>query len=177
MLCGDNTDGLGLIADLTRLGAQLQDAAILILGAGGACRGVVGPLLAAGAKHIHIANRTAAKAEAIAGLFDHRVTASGYNEVPTEKWNLVINATSSGLDQQRPALAEKHLKHCCLAYDMLYGKEPTAFLVWCQQQGAPLCADGLGMLVSQAAESFAIWRGVKPDVEPVLQQLTAMVKA
>ena len=110
-------------------------------------------------------------------LFDNRVTASGYNQVPAEKWSLVINATSSGLDQQKPPLAEQHLKHCTLAYDMLYGKEPTAFLIWCQQQGVPQCADGLGMLVSQAAESFAIWRGVKPDVTPVLQQLTAMVKA
>lgn len=177
VLCGDNTDGLGLVADLTRLGAELQGAAILVLGAGGACRGVIGPLLAAGVKRIHIANRTAAKAEVIAELFDHRVTASGYNEVPAEKWSIVINATSSGLDQQRPPLAEQHLKHCTLAYDMLYAKEPTAFLSWCQQQGVPQCADGLGMLVSQAAESFAIWRGVKPDVTPVLQQLTAMVKA
>jgi shikimate dehydrogenase len=176
VLCGDNTDGLGLVADINRLGAQLQHADILILGAGGACRGVVGPLLAAGAAHIHIANRTAAKADAIAGLFDHRVTASGYNAVPAKNWDLVINATSSGLEQQKPPLAEQHLKSCTLAYDMLYGKEPTAFLVWCQQQGVPLCADGLGMLVSQAAESFAIWRGVKPEVNFVLQQLTAMVK-
>jgi shikimate dehydrogenase len=177
VLCGDNTDGVGLVADLTRLGARLQNTSILILGAGGACRGVIGPLLAAGVKQIHIANRTAAKALAIAELFGKQVTASGYEDVPAIQWGIVINATSSGLEQQRPPLAEYHLQHCTLAYDMLYGKEPTAFLAWCQQQAVPLCADGLGMLVSQAAESFAIWRGVQPDVTPVLQQLTAMVKA
>lgn len=176
ILCGDNTDGQGLVADLTRLGAQLGEAKLLLLGAGGASRGVVGPLLAAGAGHIHIANRTLEKAQAIAALFDGRVTASGFTDIPHEAWSLVINATSSGLTQQRPAISTSHLQYCELAYDMLYGKEPTAFLSWCQQQGVKRCADGLGMLVAQAAESFAIWRGVKPEVEPVLKQLTALVK-
>ena len=175
-LCGDNTDGLGLVADLQRLGVKLEQAQLLLLGAGGASRGVVGPLLAAGVKQIHIANRTAEKAQVIAGLFDSRVTASGFTDIPHQSWSLVINATSSGLTQQRPEISASHLKHCDLAYDMMYGKEPTAFLSWCQQQGVERCADGLGMLVAQAAESFAIWRGVKPELEAVLEQLTALVK-
>ncbi|WP_333796866.1 shikimate dehydrogenase [Rheinheimera sp.] len=176
ILCGDNTDGLGLVADLTRLGVKLGAAQLLLLGAGGASRGVVGPLLAAGVGHIHIANRTPEKAQAIAALFDSRVTASGFADIPQQPWLLVINATSSGLSQQRPDISASHLKSCELAYDMLYDKEPTAFLSWCQQQGVKQCADGLGMLVAQAAESFAIWRGVKPELEPVLEQLTALVK-
>lgn len=175
-LCGDNTDGLGLVADLQRLGVKLEQAQLLLLGAGGASRGVVGPLLAAGVKQIHIANRTAEKAQVIAGLFDSRVTASGFTDIPHQSWSLVINATSSGLTQQRPEISASHLKHCDLAYDMMYGKEPTAFLSWCQQQGVKQCADGLGMLVAQAAESFAIWRGVKPELTPVLEKLTALVK-
>ncbi len=176
LLCGDNTDGLGLVADLHRLGVKLNQAQLLLLGAGGASRGVVGPLLEAGVRQIHIANRTAEKAQAIAGLFDTRVTASGFADIPPQSWSLIINATSSGLSQQRPDISALHLQHCELAYDMMYGKEPTAFLSWCQQQGVTQCADGIGMLVAQAAESFAIWRGVKPELEPVLEQLTALVK-
>lgn len=176
MLCGDNTDGLGLVADLNRLGVKLHQAQLLLLGAGGASRGVVGPLLEAGVEQIHIANRTVEKAQSIAELFDGRVTASGFADIPHQAWSLVINATSSGLSQQRPDISALHLQYCELAYDMMYGKEPTAFLSWCQQQGVKQCADGIGMLVAQAAESFAIWRGVKPELAPVLQKVTALVK-
>ncbi|WP_337881504.1 shikimate dehydrogenase [Rheinheimera sp.] len=170
VLCGDNTDGLGLVADLRRLAVPLANANVLVLGAGGAARGVVGPLVAAGVARVHLANRTASKAEQIAALFPQQVSASGYQEIPEEPWHLVINATSSGLMAERPLLDQVHLKHALLAYDMLYGKEPTAFLTWCAEQHVR-CADGLGMLVGQAAEAFAIWRGVKPAVEPVLARL------
>ncbi len=105
-LCGDNTDGIGLVADLLRLGALLEDANILLLGAGGACRGVIGPLLAAGVGSICIANRTVEKAQSIAALFDDRVQACGYVEVPKQRWHLIINATSSGLTDSRPPLHE-----------------------------------------------------------------------
>ncbi|MFC4656518.1 MULTISPECIES: shikimate dehydrogenase [Rheinheimera] len=170
VLCGDNTDGLGLVADLQRLAAPLINASVLVLGAGGAARGVVGPLLDSGVSKVHIANRTASKAEQIAALFQHHVSASGYGNIPHEPWHLVINATSSGLSAERPPLDEAHLAATQLAYDMLYGKEPTAFLAWCAEHQI-VCADGLGMLVGQAAEAFAIWRGVKPQVEPVLKRL------
>lgn len=176
MLCGDNTDGLGLVADLQRLGVQLGGANVLLLGAGGASRGVVGPILGAGASNVHIANRTADKAATVAALFNHQVTASGFNDIPPLKWQLVINATSSGLSRQRPEIDEMHLQSCQLAYDMMYDKEPTAFLRWSQQHGVPICADGIGMLVAQAAASFQLWRGVKPDVAFVLEKLTALVR-
>jgi len=175
-LCGDNTDGLGLVADLERLGAKLEGAAVLLLGAGGASRGVVGPLLAAGVSKVHIANRTADKATTVAALFNQQVTASGYADIPTDHWQLVINATSSGLSQQRPDFSPSHLQSCQLAYDMMYGKEPTAFMLWCRQHQVPVCADGIGMLVAQAAASFAIWRGVTPDITPVLEKITALVR-
>lgn len=175
-LCGDNTDGLGLVADLQRLGAKLDGAKVLLLGAGGASRGVVGPLLAAGVASVHIANRTADKAMTVAKLFNSQVTASGYGDIPTVHWQLVINATSSGLSQQRPDFSPEHLHSCQLAYDMMYGKEPTAFIVWCRQHQVPLCADGIGMLVAQAAASFAIWREVAPDITPVLEKITTLVR-
>ncbi|MFN6970191.1 MAG: shikimate dehydrogenase [Rheinheimera sp.] len=175
-LCGDNTDGVGLIADLERLGVTLAGTRVLLLGAGGASRGVVGPLLEAGAAQVHIANRTADKATTVAALFNGQVTASGFNDIPMLNWQIVINATSSGLSQQRPDIDASHLQSCELAYDMMYGKEPTAFLNWSQQHGVPICADGIGMLVAQAAESFQLWRGVKPELAPVLEKVTALVR-
>ena len=175
-LCGDNTDGLGLVADLLRLGATLKGANVLLLGAGGASRGVVGSLLDAGVAKVHIANRTADKAVTVAGLFNDNVTASGFIDIPVLGWQLVINATSSGLSQQRPDIGETHLQSCQLAYDMMYGKEPTAFLLWCKQHQVPICADGIGMLVAQAAESFQLWRGIKPELAPVLEKVTALVR-
>lgn len=171
LLCGDNTDGAGLVADLQALAAMLEDANVLILGAGGACRGVIGPLLRAGVHRLHIANRTAVKAQAIADLFDDRVRGSGYDNIPVERWHIIINATSSGLSAERPPLPECHLQYCQLAYDMLYGAEPTPFLRWCTLQGVPQVADGLGMLVQQAAEAFRVWRQVQPDPLPVQQLL------
>lgn len=170
-LVGDNTDGIGLVQDLQRLGARLTDACVLLLGAGGASRGVVGPLLQAGVAKVVIANRTVAKAQAIAASFTSKVTAVGLDDIPLQPYQIVINATSSGLSNERPAIASVHLTHCKLAYDMLYGAKPTAFLSWCQEQGVPVQADGLGMLVAQAAAAFAIWRGKQPDINPVLTLL------
>ena len=176
-LIGDNTDGAGLVADLIRLGAQLQGAKVLILGAGGASRGVIGPLLDAGVTSVHVANRTPEKASAVANAFNDQVSASGFADIPNHSWSIVINATSAGLSGRRPEIASSHLANCQFAYDMLYGNQPTAFLLWAQQLGVKNTADGLGMLVSQAAESFHIWRGVKPMVAPVLQQLQEMMRS
>ena len=176
-LCGDNTDGIGLVADLTRLGVNLAGCTVLLLGAGGASRGVIGPLLDAGVKKLVLANRTADKAQRIAANFDSRVCACGLTNIPEHAYSLIINATSTGLAGGRPDLDPQHLKYCQLAYDMVYGAEPTAFMRWAKQQGVARQADGLGMLLSQAAAAFAIWRGVVPDIEPAMaalkQQLTA----
>lgn len=174
-LVGDNTDGAGLVADLIRLGATLTNAKVLILGAGGACRGVVGPLLAAGVSVVHVANRSVDKALLVAGDFNAQVSGSGFADIPRQAWTLVINATSAGLHGSRPDIDASHLSHCELAYDMLYGAEPTAFLMWAHQSGVISIADGLGMLVSQAAESFQIWRGVAPSVTPVLSKLKELM--
>lgn len=169
-LCGDNTDGIGLVADLLRLNVNLEGITVLLLGAGGASRGVIGPLLAAGVSNIVLANRTVSKAEAIASKFNH-VKACGYADIPDETYPLIINATSSGLTGARPDIAAKHLANCVMVYDMLYGKQPTAFLRWAKEQGVNQCADGLGMLVSQAAEAFYIWRGKRPDTKSVMTEL------
>lgn len=176
-LCGDNTDGIGLVADLQRLGVNLQGATVLLLGAGGASRGAIGPLLDAGMATLVLANRTVSKAEAIAINFDHRVSACGYGDIPSQPYQLVINATSSGLSGERPDISAGHLQHCQLAYDMLYGAKPTPFLHWAQQQGVAQQADGLGMLVAQAAEAFYLWRGKRPDVTPVLALLQQQLQA
>ncbi|WP_213995231.1 shikimate dehydrogenase [Arsukibacterium sp.] len=167
-LCGDNTDGIGLVADLTRLGVNLAGCTVLLLGAGGASRGAIGPLLEAGVKQLVLANRTVSKAQAIAANFDSRVFACGLSDIPEQAYPLIINATSSGLSGGRPEIAVKHLNNSQLAYDMVYGALPTAFMQWAKQQGVPQQADGLGMLLAQAAAAFTIWRGVAPDVEPVM---------
>lgn len=175
-LCGDNTDGIGLVADLKRLGVNLVGINVLLLGAGGASRGAIGPLLAAGVKQLVLANRTVSKAQAIAINFDQRVEACGYADIPGLDYQLVINATSAGLNGERPDINVRHLRYCQLAYDMLYGAKPTPFLQWAKVAGVLQQADGLGMLVAQAAEAFYIWRGKRPDIAAVLkllkQQLT-----
>ena len=176
-LCGDNTDGIGLVADLQRLGVNLQGLAVLLLGAGGASRGAIGPLIDAGVAKLVLANRTVSKAQAIAKNFDQKVIGCGYDDIPSQPYQLVINATSSGLSGERPDIEARHLEHCQLAYDMLYGAEPTLFLQWAQQLGVPLQADGLGMLVAQAAEAFYLWRGKRPDVTPVLALLQQQLPA
>jgi shikimate dehydrogenase len=174
-LCGDNTDGSGLIADLKRLGIALDSSVVLLLGAGGAGRGVIGPLLDAGVRQLVLANRTVSKAQLIASSFDNRVIACGYDQIPQLEYQLVINATSSGLTGERPAIAPLHLRHCLLAYDMLYGAIPTPFLQWAKREGVPQQADGLGLLVAQAAEAFFIWRGKQPDMRPVLALLQQLM--
>lgn len=175
-LCGDNTDGAGLVADLNRLDVSLADQSILLLGAGGASRGAIGPLLDAGVKQLVLANRTISKAHAIAANFDQRVQACGYTDIPVQPYQLVLNATSSGLNGERPAIATFYMQHCQLAYDMLYGAEPTPFLHWAKAAGVPQQADGLGMLVEQAAEAFYIWRGKRPETKDVLALLKQQLR-
>lgn len=173
-LQADNTDGIGLVRDLTRnLSISLQDKTILLLGAGGAARGVLAPLLGEQPAGIHIANRTAERAIELADSFADlgMVQASGFDGIDMRNFDVVINATAAGLQGQVPPLATGVVGTNSLCYDMMYGNEPTAFMRYALQQGCRQACDGLGMLVEQAAESFRLWRGVSPDTTPVIEAL------
>lgn len=172
-LRGDNTDGVGLVHDLARNhGFDFRGKRVLLLGAGGATRGVLRPLLGTSLESLVIANRTAAKAlDLAASAADERVGGCGLDQLGGQGFDLIINATSAGLHGEVPAIP-----HDCLAsdgwtYDMLYGDRPTPFLRWGRDRGAALALDGLGMLVEQAAESFVLWRGVRPVTGPVIAML------
>ncbi len=166
---GDNTDGVGLVRDLSQnLQCELKNRRILLLGAGGAAQGVVGALLEAGVARLVIANRTVARAQVLAARFAG-ASACGYDALGEESFDVVVNATSAGLADQAPPLPENLLKKNTLAYDMVYGRD-TPFLAAARAAGARAC-DGIGMLVEQAAESFFVWRGVRPPTHPVLAKL------
>jgi shikimate dehydrogenase len=172
---GDNTDGIGLLRDLdVNLGIELEGANILILGAGGATRGIVGPLLEMQPRSLRIANRTLDKAQALVEHFRNYgpISACRFNVVPvSEPYDLVINATSAGLHGQAPPYPEAAISESTFCYDLSYGLSPTPFSVWAREHGASRSVMGWGMLVEQAAESFRIWRGVRPDTAPVLKQM------
>lgn len=173
-LLGDNTDGAGLVADLgARLGMPLAGRHLLVLGAGGAVRGVVPSLLAAGAARVTVANRSRHKAEAIAAACRGlgAVAACTLDEAPHDA-ELVINGISAGLTHNRmPDLDPGVLSHTRAVYDMIYADTPTPFLRWAAAQGIARGCDGFGMLVEQAAESFYLWRGVRPATAPVIAAL------
>lgn len=182
-LHGCNTDGVGLLSDLERLQARLDGARVLLIGAGGASKGVVYPLLQAGCARLRIVNRTAARALAMREHFGQqlpeqaaRLSAGGLDQAEGE-WDVVVNATSSGLQDTAPELPGLRYAPGALAYDMLYAAQPTPFMRQAERQGAARRVDGLGMLVGQAAASFAIWNGVAPDVEPVLAELRRQLGA
>jgi shikimate dehydrogenase len=165
---GDNTDGVGLVHDLTdNLGCQLTGKRILLLGAGGAARGVIQPLLDGGPATLFIANRTAAKALELARRFG--CDAGGYDNLVGASFDVVVNATAASLAGDLPPLPEGIFADGALAYDMMYGRD-TPYLAFARQRGARV-ADGLGMLVEQAAEAFLIWRGVRPETAPVIAKL------
>lgn len=175
-ILGDNTDGVGFIRDLTHnLGCTLAGRDILVLGAGGAVRGIIDPLFDAGIESVVIANRTVDRAEAIAAAFSDRgsIRASTYADLAGQRFSVIINGTSLSLQNALPPLPEDILEPCGLAYDMMYSNKPTIFMQWAQARGAGRAADGLGMLVEQAAESFYIWRGVRPQTGPVIEKLRA----
>ena len=173
---GDNTDGIGLVRDLRdNLGALLADRRVLILGAGGAVRGVLSPILDERPAELVIANRTVGKAQELAQLFAGRgkIEGTGFEALVGRQFDLVINGTSASLQGELPPLPEGLLAPGAWCYDMMYGKEPTVFMRWAQTHGAQHAVDGLGMLVEQAAESFFLWRGVRPDTTPVIAELRA----
>lgn len=171
-LFGDNTDGTGLVRDLVlNAGVTINGRRVLLLGAGGAVRGVLSPLLAERPCEIVIANRTVAKARQLATLFadEGPVTAAAFDELQGP-FDIVINGTSASLQGDLPPLPHGIFAVGALAYDMMYGAEPTVFLRWAAAQGART-RDGLGMLVEQAAEAFRLWRDVVPPTAPVLAEL------
>jgi shikimate dehydrogenase len=172
---GDNTDGIGLLRDLgVNLGINLENANILILGAGGATRGIIGPLLEMQPASLTIANRTINKAEILVKQYQEQgpVRACRFDVVPVkEPYDLIINATSAGLRGQTPPYPEAAISADTFCYDLSYGLNATPFSVWALDHGAARSVMGWGMLVEQAAESFRLWRGVRPDTEPVLKQM------
>ena len=170
---GDNTDGAGLVRDIEHnLGMQIAGKRVLLLGAGGAVRGVLQPLSQCAPKNITVANRTAQKARALAKDFGGGIRGCGLGEVKGEVFDLVINGSSAGLHGEAPDI-DANCMRGAFAYDMLYAPagETTAFTRWALANGAARAGDGLGMLVEQAAESFYLWHRRRPDTAPVLGAL------
>ena len=174
-LFGDNTDGIGLVNDLMRNNAiTLQGKRILLMGAGGAARGVLAPLLQQQPARLVIANRTESRARDLAKEYSDLgdVEGSGYGAtLAGQQFDVLINATAASLQGELPPLAEGIVADGGACYDMMYGAQPTPFMQWATHQAAARVLDGLGMLVEQAAESFNIWRGVLPETRPVIETL------
>ena len=171
---GDNTDGTGLVRDLrANHGATLQHARLLLVGAGGAARGVIAPLLQERPALLVIANRTKGKAVELARVFCDlgHVEGSGLPDLEGQPFDIIINATAASMLGEVPALPGSIVTSQSWCYDMMYGDQPTAFMDWSLTRGAARALDGLGMLVEQAAESFYLWREVRPDTTPVIAAL------
>jgi shikimate dehydrogenase len=173
-LLGDNTDGAGLLTDLTRnLRLNLSSPRILLLGAGGAARGALGPLLELKPRLLVVANRTAERAIEIAEDFAYLgpVTGCEFAKLENQRFDLIVNATSASLRGDVPAIPAGVVDSLTTCYDMAYGTGDTAFVTWAKARGAGRAEQGWGMLVEQAAEAFFLWRGVRPDTAPVLAAL------
>ena len=171
---GDNTDGVGLLRDIMiTLNTPIRGRRVLILGAGGAVRGVLGPLLGERPQSLLIANRTLPRAQALAEQFASLgpVTGCGYDELAGRQFDIVIDATSASLNGAMPPLPNGIFAPGSLAYRMMYGQGDSPFHVFAREQGAGTIAEGLGMLLEQAAEAFFVWRGVRPDCAPVADLL------
>ena len=169
---GDNTDGAGLVADLEHnLGFTIQGASVLLVGAGGAVRGVVGPVLARHPERLTIANRTRSKAADLAARFDGEAGVMDLDQSPGAAFDLVVNGTAASLEGRLPGIDPACFGEHTLAYDMMYQPEPTVFMKSALAWGAARASDGLGMLVEQAAASFLLWHGRQPDTKPVIEAL------
>lgn len=171
-LRGENTDGIGLVRDLEQQGMRLSGRRILLLGAGGAARGVLRPLLEQHPSALVIANRTPDKALVLAAELAGigPIAGCGFDDIQGG-FDLIINATSAGITDQMPTIPAQALAPGGACYDLMYTKEATAFMRWGRAHGASKVLDGLGMLVEQAAEAFFLWRGLRPDTLPVLELL------
>ncbi len=175
---GDNTDGVGLLRDITaNLNHPLVDQRVLILGAGGAVRGILDALLEQQPKELVVANRTVAKAKELEKLFRPQgdIRGCGFEDLRGKRFDVVINATAASLQGDVPAVPKDVLETNALAYDLMYGDKPTPFMIWAKGHGTTRTCDGLGMLVEQAAESFFVWHGVRPDTQPVIEALREAV--
>lgn len=176
-ILGDNTDGVGLVNDLKHHFGELSGKRVLLLGAGGAARGCILPLLQQQLESLTLYNRTVCKAEDLVNLFSPYKAATCLSAVSYENlakspaFDLIINSTSAGLNGELIPLPEQIIDTNTLCYDMTYNKSTTLFNQWAQTQGASNCVDGLGMLVGQAAKSFSVWRGVMPEPQNVMQAL------
>ncbi|WP_417498690.1 shikimate dehydrogenase [Methylophaga sp.] len=175
---GDNTDGIGLCRDLENHDISLKDKRILLIGAGGAARGVIAPLMTYQPAELFIANRTASKATQLAELFSDLgdIKGGGFTDV-SGHFDIIINATAASLQGEVPDLPDSIFttQSCC--YDMMYADSDTAFIKWAKQHNVCQTVDGLGMLVEQAAEAFYLWRQVRPDTQAVLHQLRDNIKS
>ena len=177
-LLGDNTDGIGLICDLERnLQVDLADKRVLILGAGGAARGVIAPLMERELRTLTIANRTPMKARNLASEFSDmgRIAGCSFAELQGPPYDLIINATSASLQGERPEMPAGLVDEGTVCYDMAYGRGQTPFTAWAHALHARRTTKGWGMLVEQAAESFFLWRGIRPNTQPVLAALAQHV--
>lgn len=173
-ILGDNTDGIGFVRDVNeRLGFGFGDCAVLVLGAGGAVRGLLGSLLDASPRWLAVANRSHQRAEELAEEFG--VEAIHFDEIPAEHFDLIINGTTTGLHHEAPAIDPETFSDCLLAYDLVYAADPTPFMQLAKSGGARQVTDGLGMLIEQAAESFLLWRGVRPETQSVYRELRALL--
>jgi len=171
-IVGDNTDGLGLVQDLLKNQVKLRNNRVLLLGAGGAAKGVILPLLAQKPNALVLANRTVSKAESLSEQFNSdNLKVYGFDNIPDQPFDLIINATSASLSGNVPPISTQLIHANTVCYDMVYGNNLTPFLKWAKQHGSLKIIDGLGMLVGQAAESFKIWRDVMPETTTVLQSL------
>ena len=180
LIDGDNTDGIGLIRDLiANLGWTVQGLRVLLVGAGGAARGVLEPLLRERPRELLVVNRTAARAAELALEFAGIGPLEGgaFDLIGTRQFDLIINATSAGLSGAVPELPSSMLTERSCCYDMVYGAEPTPFLRWSADHAAGAVSDGLGMLVEQAAEAFYIWRQLRPETRSVIDQLREAMEA
>jgi shikimate dehydrogenase len=175
---GDNTDGVGLVNDIELNGQRsFKDQSVLILGAGGAVQGILEPLLNQQPGLVHIANRTANRANALMQRFNTSATlsASGWDDIPNQVFDIIINGTAASLEGKIPPISTTTVGAHSLVYDMMYGQQPTVFMDWARL-AQPNCQtlDGLGMLVGQAAEAFYLWRGVRPQTAPVIAEVRAL---
>ncbi len=170
-IAGDNTDGIGLVTDIQQnLGMSIESAKILVVGAGGAVRGILGEILSAKPEYLFVANRTKDKAMDLARQFSEMgpIAGGGLDDIRSQFYEIVINATSSGLTDDAPDLPSGAFANTQLAYDLMYGRAPTQFQKVAKQGGAKQASDGLGMLVEQAAESFFIWHQKRPQTDAVI---------
>ncbi|MBB3181560.1 shikimate dehydrogenase [Variovorax sp. Sphag1AA] len=170
----DNFDGVGLVNDITRnLGVSMKGARVLLLGAGGAVRGALKPFLSQEPSALVLANRKPEKAQDLVKQFDHpALTSLEFNELVGQQFDIVVNATSASLKAELPAVPAEVFIRAKLAYELAYGKGLTPFLRLAKNAGVPQLADGVGMLVEQAAEAFAWWRGVRPDTRALIERMT-----